>query len=231
MTEVRTVRRPLRPLLPRWERGTVVALSLVLLALALPRLGAALWSATRSWLAPGGTHVVLPTRYEVPAGLASSSAAEPGLSIVSGGFGTGDFVLGSVDETARLQLTLARVLVAVVLLALLALVATVGARVALGRAVVPLLARGSAACGLLLVAGSLAASGLETAALRTIAADLREVAGVPSVFPEDVRFTVEWVAVCGGLALLLLAVVARAVGHQERERLGPDPSRGTEHPR
>lgn len=217
MTEVMTVRRPLCPPLPPRERGTVVALSLVLLALALPHLRAALWSATHTWLARGETHVVLPTRYEVPTGSASSSAAEPGLTIVSGGFGSGEFVLSSVDATAHLQLTLARLIVAILLLALLALVATVGARVALGRSVVPMVTRGSAACGLLLVTGSLAASGLEAAALRTIAADLRDVAGVTSVFPEDVRFAVEWAAVCGGLALFILAVVLRRAHRRQQE--------------
>lgn len=217
MTEVITVRRDDRFGLHLWERGAVAVLSLTLIALALPRLGAALWSATHTWLARGETHVVLPTRYEVPTGSASSSAAEPGLTIVSGGFGTGDFVLGSVDETAHLQLTLARVIVAVLLIALLVLVATVGTRVALGRAVVSLLARGSAACGLLLVIGSPIASGFEAAALRAIATDLRDVVGITSVFPEDVRFAVEWVAVCGGLALFILAVVLRGAHRRQQE--------------
>lgn len=217
MTEVMPVRRLERPALRRWERGAVAVLSSTLIALALPRLGAALWSATHTWLAPGETHVVLPTRYEVPAGSGSPDAADPGISLVSGGFGSGEFVLSSVDATAHLQLTTARVIVAVLLLALLALVAAVGVRLALGRPAVQLVARGSAACGLLLLTGGLAASGFEAAALRTIAADLREVAGVASVFPEDVRFTVEWLAVCGGLALFILAVVARS---PERWRSG-----------
>lgn len=224
MTEVMTVRRDDRFRLHLWERGAVAVLSLTLIALALPRLGAALWSATHTWLARGETHVVLPTRYEVPTGSASSSAAEPGLTIVSGGFGTGDFVLGSVDETAHLQLTLARAIVAILLLALLALVATVGARVALGRSVVPMVTRGSAACGLLLLTGSLAASGLEVAALRAIVTDLRDVVDVTSVFPEDVRFTVEWVAVCGGLALLIVALVMRSRECRGSEQFDTVPS-------
>ncbi|GHG53390.1 hypothetical protein GCM10011331_18920 [Flavimobilis marinus] len=224
MGEVLTVRRDDRFGLHRWERGAVAVLSLTLIALALPRLGAALWSATHTWLARGETHVELPTRYEVPAGSASSSAAELGLTIFSGGFGTGEFVLSSVDATAHLQLTLARVIVAISLLALLALVATVGARVALGRSVVPMVARGSAVCGLLLLTGSLAAGGFEAAALRAIAADLREVAGVGSVFPEDVRFTVEWLAVCGGLALLIVALVMRSRDCRGGEQVDTVPS-------
>ena len=217
MTDVVTARRSLRPLLLPWERGTVVALSLVLLALALTRLGAALWSAIHTWLARGETQVVLPTRYEVPGSSVPSNAADQGISVVSGGFGTGEFVLGSVDETAHLQLTLARVILAVLLIALLVLVATVVTRVALGRAVVSLLARGSAACGLLLVIGSPIASGFEAAALRAIATDLRDVVGITSVFPEDVRFAVEWAAVCGGLALFILAVVLRGAHRRQQE--------------
>lgn len=217
MTEVMTVRRPPRPRLNPRERGTVVALSLVLLALALPHLRAALWSALHTWLAPGETRIVLPARYEVPGSSVPSNAADQGISVVSGGFGSGEFVLGSVDETAHLQLTLARVIVAVLLIALLVLVATVGTRVALGRAVVSLLARGSAACGLLLVIGSPIASGFEAAALRAIATDLRDVVGITSVFPEDARFAVEWAAVCGGLALLILAVVLRGAHRRQQE--------------
>lgn len=224
MTDVMLVRRPDSPVLRRRERGAVAALVLVSLALAVPRVGAATWLAIQTWLARGEVRVVLATRYEVPAGPASSSAAEPGLSIVSGGFGSGEFVLASVDEAAHLQLTLARATVAVILLALLVLVATVGMRIARGRSVVRLVARGSGACGLLVLVGSLAASGLEAAALRTIATDLRDVAGVTSVFPDDVRFTVELAAVCGGLALLILALVARGVERRDRGRPEPVPA-------
>lgn len=224
MSDVLAVRRSDRLGPHRWERGAVAVLSSTLIALALPHLGAALWSAIHTWLARGETRVVLPTRYEVPAGSGSPDAADPGISIVSGGFGSGEFVVSSIDATAHLQLTLARVIVAILLLALLALVATVGTRVALGRPAVQLVARGSTACGLLLLTGSLAASGLEAAALRTIAADLRDVVGVTSVFPDDVRFTVEWAAVSGGLALLIVALVMRSRECRESERHEPVPS-------
>lgn len=218
MTDLITGWRPRRAAPYGWERRTGAVLVVTLLAIAVARVGAAAWLAIQTWLARGEIRVVLPTRYEVPAGPVSSGAAEPGISIVSGGFGTGEFVLSSVDESAHLQLTLARATVAVLLLALVALVAAVGSRIARGRSVGLLLARASGACGLLVLVGSLAASGLEAAALRTIAADLRDVAAVTSVFPDDVRFSVEWTAVCGGLALIVFALVVRAAEHGESPR-------------
>lgn len=53
-------------------------------------------------------------------------------------------------------------------------------------------------------------------AQRTIAAQLRE-AGVESVFPGDVVFTVDLLAVGGGVALLILALVLRAADRAAAE--------------
>lgn len=73
------------------------------------------------------------------------------MSVLYGRGGQVDLVLGVANDGAHLQLTLARTLAALTILSLVALVATLGARVALNRSVYRMLVRGSTVCGVILL--------------------------------------------------------------------------------
>lgn len=209
MTTTPDARPRLRSGLSPWARVSAALLTLAILGLSLPRLGSALWSVVRTWLATGEVEVTLPTRVEIVETLTSDEF--PSVSIVYGLGGHADLSLQFFDDGGpHLQLTLARTLTALTILCLVALVATLGARVALNRSVYRMLVRGSTVCGVILLVGPVAASVLEANALRSIAARLRTERGVTTIFPEDVELVVNQVALVGGLALLVLALVLRA---------------------
>ena len=208
MTTTPDARPRLRTGLSPWARASAALLTLAILGLSLPRLGSALWSVIRTWLATGEVEVTLPTRVEIVETLTSDR--HPSVSIVYGLGGHADLALSLADDGAHLQLTLARTLTALTILCLVALVATLGARVALNRSVYRMLVRGSTVCGVILLVAPLVASAIEANALRSIAARLRTERGVTTIFPEDVELVVNQVALVGGLALLVLALVLRA---------------------
>lgn len=198
--------------LSRPARWGVAALCAVLGVLALPALGGSLWGTVRTWLDRCELRVTLPTRYEIPV----SGQADGTVFINSGGFATGSFSLCGADAAAHAQLVFAEALRTSALVLVVVLVVLLGLRAATNRPVYRLLVRGSVVGGGALIAGSLLSSALTVPALRTIAAQLRE-AGVESVFPGDVVFTVDLLAVGGGVALLILALVLRAADRAAAE--------------
>ncbi|MBD9699253.1 hypothetical protein IGS67_07085 [Flavimobilis sp. GY10621] len=209
MTTTPDSRPRLRSGLSPWARASAALLTLAILGLSLPRLGRALWSAFSTWLATGEVEATLPARMETVETLTSDE--HPSVTIVYSLGGHADLVLQLArGDDAHLQLTLARTLTALTILCLVALVATLGARVALNRSVYRMLVRGSTVCGVILLVGPLVASILEANALRSIAARLRAERGVTTIFPEDVELVINQLALVGGLALLVLALVLRA---------------------
>lgn len=209
MTTAPDTRTPLRSGVPPWGRVAVALLTAALLAISLPRLGGALWSTVRTWLAVGEIEVTLPASVEIVEHTTTGDA--PSVTILHGNGVMADLTIQVTGgSAAHVQLTLARALTALVLLTLVVLVATLGARVALNRSVFRLLVRGSAVCGTLLLVVPVVASILEARALRTFAEALRTERGVTSIFPDDVEVALHQGALAGALLLLVLAFVLRA---------------------